>query len=209
MLLHRINFFAQCQGMEPINDIDSLFDKKEMRQRNRPFNHIIKRTMMRPRDLIAFFRKLIQSMREELEDPFRDAPVSFDLLAARKIYDAEPGYSEWLEQEVLDEWKVQKPEIHDLFNVLRNHASTNFSKEDLSRELGKLGLENDTGTVDGHLRFLFDNSIIGFKLGQSAEWKFKCFYPSQGFVASPEYRVHEGLVRSLNLTESRDRSGHA
>ena len=53
------------------------------------------------------------------------------------------------------------------------------------------------------LRFLFENSIIGFKIGGSTAWRFKCFYPSQGFMSSDEYRVHEGLVRALNLKENR------
>lgn len=206
MLLHRVNYFANRKGVDSVSDMDSLFDKKEMRQRNRPFNYILKRTMMRPRDLIAFCGKIVQTMREEAEDPFAEKQIEFKLLTADAIYGAEPGYSEWLEKEVLDEWKVQQPIIRDLFNALRNNSSTNITKDDLSRELGKLGLENDQITLDSHLRFLFDNSIIGFKLGQSTEWKFKCFYPSQGFVDSPEYRVHEGLVRSLNLTESREKN---
>ena len=206
MLLHRINYYARENGVDEVADIDALFDKKELRQRNRPLNHMIKRTMMRPRDLIAFGGRIVQNMKEQADDPFADSPVEFELLAASSVYEAEPGYSEWLEQEVLDEWGVQRPDIRDLFKALRNNSSTNFSKDDLVRELDSLGLDSDSVSVDSHLRFLFDNSIIGFKLGQSTEWKFKCFYPSQGFVASDEYRVHEGLVRALNLTESRERS---
>ena len=209
MLLHRINYFAKINGLEPVSDIDALFDRKELRQRNKPLNHIIKRTMMRPRDLISFLSKVLQRMKEEAEDPFRDEPIVFDQLSANAVYDAEPGYSEWLEKELIEEWAVQRPVIKELFNALRNNASTNFTKEEFARELEKLGVESDSTTVDGCLRFLFDNSIIGFKIGQSAEWKFKCFYPSQGFVSSSEYRVHEGLVRALNLTESRDRVASA
>jgi len=164
---------------------------------------------MRPRDLISFLSKVLQRMKEEAEDPFRDEPIVFDQLSANAVYDAEPGYSEWLEKELIEEWAVQRPVIKELFNALRNNASTNFTKEEFARELEKLGVESDSTTVDGCLRFLFDNSIIGFKIGQSAEWKFKCFYPSQGFVSSSEYRVHEGLVRALNLTESRDRVASA
>ena len=207
MLLHRVNYFGQIAGVEEVSDIDALFDKKELRQRNRPLNHLIKRTMMRPRDLIAFCGRIVQNMKEKADDPFSDDPVAFELIETSSVYESEPGYSEWLEQEVLDEWAVQRPEIRDLFNALRNNSSTNFSKADLSRELDSLGLAPDQAAVDSYLRFLFDISVIGFKLGQASEWKFKCFYPSQGFVASDEYRVHEGLVRALNLTETRDRSG--
>ena len=58
--------------------------------------------------------------------------------------------------------------------------------------------------IDEGLRFLFDNSVIGFKVGQSAIWKFKCVYPSQGFVESDTYHVHDGLVRGLGLKEPRE-----
>lgn len=121
------------------------------------------------------------------------------------IYSAEAGYSDWLKQEILDEWRVQKPIIAELFNALQNNSSTNFTSEELATELKNLNTEVSKSDIIEHLRFLFDNSIIGFKLGGSKEWRFKCFYPSQGFLDSDEYRVHEGLVRALNLRENRDK----
>lgn len=108
-------------------------------------------------------------------------------------------------QEILDEWSVQKPIIVQLFNAIQNNASTNFTSDDISRELENLNIKANKSEVLSHIRFLFDNSIVGFKLGDSKEWRFKCFYPAQGFLDSTEYRVHEGLVRALNLRENRDR----
>ena len=205
LMLHRINYFAKQAGIESIADIDSMFDKKEMRQRTKPFNYLLKRTMMRPRDLISIMGKVIQTMKEKSEDPFSDEVIVYENLEAESIYAAEPGYSEWLKQEIIDEWSVQKPIIVQLLNALQNNESTNFSKDDLIRELSKLDVAVGAGEIISHLRFLFDNSIIGFKLGGSNEWKFKCFYPAQGFLDSLEYRVHEGLVRALNLKENRER----
>lgn len=205
LLLHRINYFASTEGMEKIESIDSLFDKKEMRQRTKPLNYLLKRTMMRPRDLISIMGKTIQSMKDNADDPFADEPSVFETLEAEAIYQAEPAYSEWLKQELIDEWGVQKPIIRDLFNALQNNGNTNFTKDDLSRELENINIKLSVGEIISHLRFLFDNSVIGFKLGGSTEWRFKCFYPGQGFLDSDEYRVHEGLVRALNLRENRDR----
>jgi hypothetical protein len=59
------------------------------------------------------------------------------------------------------------------------------------------------GEMNSYLRFLFDNSIIGFRVGKSQQWRFKCFFKTQGFLESELYKVHEGLHRGLNLTESR------
>ncbi|HCY62593.1 MAG TPA: ATPase [Oxalobacteraceae bacterium] len=205
MILRRVNHFGKQHGVPLIMDLDSMFDKAEMRQRARPSNYLLRRTMMRPRDLISLLNRVIETMREKCDDPFADEPIVFEKLECESIYGAEPGYSEWLKQELLDEWKVQRPIIEDLFHALQNNGATNFSQVALAEELKKLIGDVSNADMLSHLRFLFDNSIIGFKLGASHEWRFKCFYPSQGFLESDEYRVHEGLVRALNLTETRDR----
>ncbi len=73
----------------------------------------------------------------------------------------------------------------------------------LLEEFWKLGVEETLVESLDNLRFLFENSVIGFRLGSSNEWLFKCFYPSQGFLEADEYRIHHGLVRALNLTQTR------
>ena len=60
LLLHRINYFANKSGAGKVDEIDSLFDKKEMRQRTKPLNYLLKRTMMRPRDLISIMGRVIR-----------------------------------------------------------------------------------------------------------------------------------------------------
>jgi len=203
LLLKRVNYFATQHGQPPISSLDALFDKTEMRQGARPTRYILLRTMMRPRDLISLLNRTVDAMKDKANDPFADEPWTFDKLECDSVYDAEPGYSEWLKLEVLEEWKVQRPSIVSLFNALQNHGSTNFSLASLASELKKLSVEDSPAETLESLRFLFDNSVIGFRLGSSNEWRFKCFYPSQGFVEADEYRVHHGLVRALNLTETR------
>ncbi|AXQ21663.1 hypothetical protein BEN71_06110 [Acinetobacter wuhouensis] len=204
LLLRRINYFAKENNIPTIDNLDDLFDKNEMRQRTKPTNYLLKRTMMRPRDLISIMGRIIETMKDKQNDPFNDEAIIFEKLESQSIYDAEPGYSDWLKKEIIDEWAVQKPIIHNLLNALQNNGSTNFTKEALEKELTILEEELKSGDITDHLRFLFDNSIIGFKIGSSKEWRFKCFYPTQGFVDSDEYRVHEGLVRVLNLRENRE-----
>jgi len=187
LLLARVNYFAKNHGLSAFSELDAVFDKKEMRQRTKQINYILKRTMMRPRDIISYLGK-----------------ITFSVIDSESIYNAEPGYSEWLKQEILDEWSVQNPIINDLFNSIQNNSSTNFNSEELESQLRKLRSDVNSHDIINFLKFLFDNSIIGFKLGDSKEWRFKCFYPSQGFINSAEYRVHEGLVRALNLKENRD-----
>lgn len=203
MILRRVNFFGERHGVGAVTDLDALFDKAEMRQRARPFNYILRRTMMRPRDLISILSRTVDAMREKANDPFADEAISFEKLECDSVYAAEPGYSEWLRQELIDEWGVQKPVIRRLLQALQSNGSTNITKEALASQLSTLDPDIPESDVVELLKFLFDSSVIGFKLGASTEWKFKCFYPSQGFVEAEEYRVHDGLVRALNLVEPR------
>lgn len=204
LLLSRVNYFAKESGLTTHTSLDAIFDSKEMRQRTKQFNYIMKRTMMRPRDFISYLGRIIDSMKERMNDPFSDEKITFDVIDSESIYSAEPGYSEWLKQEILDEWSVQNPVIKDLLIAIQNHSSTNFTATDLEIQIKRLNPDLKSQDVIGYLKFLFDNSIIGFRLGDSREWRFKCFYPSQGFISSPDYRVHEGLVRALNLKETRE-----
>lgn len=203
LILRRVNYFAEKHGQPPVTSLDALFDKNEMRQGARPSRYILLRTMMRPRDLISLLNRTVDTMKDKANDPFADNALIFEKLECESIYEAEPGYSEWLKLEVLEEWKVQRPSIVGLFNAIQNHGSTNFSLANISNELKNLGINESSAETLENLRFLFENAVIGFRLGSSNEWRFKCFYPSQGFVESDEYRVHHGLVRALNLTETR------
>ncbi|EGY25697.1 putative ATPase [Desulfovibrio sp. A2] len=205
LVLKRINYFASQKGLPDIEDIDSLFDKKEMRQRSRPSNYLLKRSMMRPRDLICFLRRIIDTMKSEQSDPFSNEKNDFPLLSSEAVYEAESGYSSWLKQELFDEWGAQRPIIRDLFRALENHGSTNITNFHLSSEVSKLGKPCERSDAIEHLRFLFDNSVIGYKSGQQNYWKHKCFYPSIGFVDADDYRIHDGLVRALSLKEPRER----
>jgi len=203
LALKRANYFGASAQQAPFADIDSMFDKPEMRQRSRPSSYIIRRTMMRPRDLISILNRVVSTMKERSEDPFAESDGQFPKLECESIYAAEPGYSDWLKQELLDEWKVQRSSIVHLFDAIQNNGSTNFTSEDLKSQLEKQGHEISPVEMLAHLRFLFENSIIGFKIGASTQWRYKCFAPSQGFIESEEYKIHEGLVRALNLKEPR------
>jgi hypothetical protein len=204
MILRRINHYANAAGQSPFDSLDGVFDCEEMRQRATPTRHLVRRTMARPRDLIALLRNTIDVMKDEAANA--EIAVAAERLTCQAIYDAEPKYSEWLQEELLEEWRVQQPVIEALLNAFRNFGSTNVTDRDLAEQLRRLGQTQAAKDIQEHLRFLFDNSIIGLKLGSSTEWRFKCFYPSQGYLQQDEYRVHEGLVRALNLTEAR-RSG--
>lgn len=205
MALTRINYFAKQHGKPEVVNLDEIFDRAEMRQRSKPTNYLLRRTMMRPRDMISLLSRIKSTMSEKANSPFAEESIIYEKLECESVYEAESGYSVWLRQEVTDEWKVQKPIIIRLLEALQNNGSTNITRDDLSKQLASLNIDNSSYNVTEQLIFLFNNSIIGFKVGESKEWRYKCFYPSQTFLESPEYRVHDGLVKSLNLKEPREK----
>lgn len=203
LVLERVNYFAKKAAQKPVTSVDALFDKSQMRQQRTPVDHILLRTMLRPRDFIKMLTLARSDMQERRDDPFKPEKVNSDRIECKSIYNVEPSYSEWLLEELRDEWRAQYPVINKLLEAIKNGGKTNFNRLELSIALGKVGINPTETDMLGYLKFLFDNSIIGFRVGKSNQWRFKCFSPSQGFVESDLYKVHDGLHRGLNLTESR------
>ncbi|WLR94564.1 P-loop ATPase, Sll1717 family [Shinella zoogloeoides] len=205
VILERVQYFAKSNGIVPaVSDIDSLFDKDKMRQGMAPSDYILRRTMMRPRDLIRILQTVTEDMAGRRDDPFGGDPVSTEKLECSSIYNAEATYSEWLRGEIVDEWRAQRPDITNYLNAIQNVGSTIVTRESLTNSLSNLGIKLTEAQVTEVIRFLFENSLIGLKVGKSQQWRFKCFQPMQGFIEADEYKVHDGLVRALNLREPRN-----
>ena len=184
LILERVNFFARAGKVPELSAIAEIFDKEQMRQQRAPFDHMMLRTMLRPRDFIKFFLLAKGDMVERRDNPFDGETVNSEKIECQSIYNAEASYSEWLVEELRDEWKTQSPIIEKLLEALKNNGTTNFSKNELFNAMRKIGAEISEDKVMDHLKFLFDNSIIGFRVGKSNQWRFKCFFSTQGFVDS-------------------------
>lgn len=206
LILERVNFFARANSEPDVSRIEDLFDRDQMRQQRAPFDYIMLRTMVRPRDFIRFLNLVKQDMVERRDNVFEDESVNPDRLECQAIYNVEPKYSEWLVDELKDEWRAQFPQIIKLFEAIQSTGSTTFTADELKAALLKISVNCDDREVKSYLKFLYDNSIIGFRVGKSNQWKFRCFFNSQGFVESDVYKVHDGIHRGLNLTETRSTS---
>lgn len=208
ILLYRINFFARKGGHPEIEDLNALFDRKEMRNRTTPVSYINRCTFMRPRDVICFYKYVIDNMKDDFRALESEAPESdefkrirtSDVLFADVIYNAEVSYSDYLKQEIRDEWATQLPEVNAYLDALTNIGKTVITKEELLTQLQQTMGEIQPAKIRSILQFLFETSIIGFKVG--AIWRYKCNYPAQGFAESPSYKVHFGLTKTLSLTEA-------
>ena len=196
LILERINYYGELHSQPLVHTLQELFHEKEMRSRTPPVKHLFNRTMCRPRDMVAFLKRTIQAARdEELVNDQKNK------LLTRAIYNAEPGYSDYLYDELSDEWRTQNVSFSDYLAAIENIRYAIFTPVDLHTQLQKKGLANDHAEFRKIVRFLFDNSILGITIGESKQWRYKCFYPNQGFVDEGLLKVHPGLTKRLGLIE--------
>jgi hypothetical protein len=203
LVLVRINYFGGLAGAQLVNSINDLFDKQTVRSRSTPSKYIFQRTFCRPRDMVAYLTKIIDVGKEYIRDG-DNIEDSDGRLSTQLIYDAEGAYSEYLHDEILDEWKNQWPAIVGHIQVLTNIKYTIFSPSVFEKEFNnvfKVGISPES--IRRVLLFLFQVSIVGYKLGDSGKRCFRCFYPSRRFEDLDEYIVHLGLTKQLGLAEGR------
>lgn len=196
LVLARINFYAGKASRRSLTSLQEIFLEKEMRSRTTPVKHIYNRTMGRPRDIVAFLGRTFRTAADEdLRSP------DGEKILTRAVYAAEPGYSEYLYEEVSDEWRNQNPKFLDYLRTLENLRYAAITTEELEQALEAKGLTADRAEFRSTVRFLFENSIIGITVGESKQWRYRCFYPNQAFVDTDVIKVHPGLIKRLGLTE--------
>ncbi len=205
LALERINFYAQVARQRPLSSLQDVFFEKEMRSRTTPVKHIYNRTMGRPRDMVAFLGRTFRTARDEgLLSP------DGNKILTRAVYAAEPGYSEYLFEELSDEWRNQNPKFHDYLRTLENLRYAAITTAELEEALSAKRLTEDRADFRNVVRFLFENSIIGITVGESKQWRYRCFYPNQAFVDTDVIKVHPGLIKRLGLTEgASEKAGRA
>lgn len=196
LVLARINFYAGKADRKRLSSLQEVFLEKEMRSRTTPVKHIYNRTMGRPRDIVAF---LGRTFRAASDEDLRSNDG--EKILTRAVYTAEPGYSEYLYEEVSDEWRSQNPKFLDYLRTLENLRYAAITTEELEQALEAKGLTADRAEFRSTVRFLFENSIIGITVGESKQWRYRCFYPNQAFVDTDVIKVHPGLIKRLGLTE--------
>lgn len=196
LILSRINYYATFQSRPPITSLQDLFQEKEMRSRTSPVRHLFNRTMCRPRDMVAFLSRTFKSAQSG-----NLVSAETGRILTKAIYEAEPGYSDYLYDELSDEWRNQNPTFLDYLAVLENLRYAIFSTASFETALMAKDLIKDRADFRAVLRFLFDNSIIGIQVGESTIWRYKCFQNTQAFTDVDILKVHPGLIKRLGLTE--------
>ena len=192
--LHELVLRRLPDGMK----VEDLFEPGDMRGSIKPFDYIVKRTFLRPREVLQFIEEGIRRTEPD------GAYISKDMIRA-----AESQYSRWKVEDLRQEFARVYPQLFDdLLGVLQQEYHRYDSMDDLialiQRKRGDL-LENQPGRK--LLETLFDTSVIGFRLRDSGTIRYKSEDLDLLLPAEAAVYVHQSLRKGLDVVESRAKGG--
>jgi energy-coupling factor transporter ATP-binding protein EcfA2 len=172
-----------------------VFTGDQMRSRVSQLSYIVKRTMLRPRDMIQF---CVYAKDAAME-------LSRTRIDNDSIYEASQPYSDYMRKEIQDECKASIPEIDDLLGILQEIGLERTTRE---RFLEVCEAREINGELA--LRQLISLSLIGiYRAGGRGGGSGTIFrYQAQPWEQlDPTQRldVHPSLKHALGLVEPRKR----
>jgi hypothetical protein len=183
---------------------EEIVTRDRMRRQMRPFDYIVKRTMLRPRDLICFCNCALDEARRS----------GHSRIEGEDIYQGERSYSDHIKREFQDETRGDYEDeeyIDKLFDVLRAIHVEKFDRGafvEVYEQHRAEGMPEDPIEV---LEYLIELSILGvYKIGgrgggSQVLYRYK-LPPEAAIEPEGELVVHPSLKHSLDLIEPRSSS---
>lgn len=156
------------------------------------FEYVLSHTLMRPRDVISYFRECAKIAIEFEEDKI--SPDHFSNV--NRIY------SERLRQEIVDEIQGSIPQIEEIFNSISEIRKQVFSTAELQARYDEAIAKGRIYTplsFDQVCEVLFHFSAIGNQPKQNSARLFKYMYPRARFNRKERLALHKGLLQSLQI----------
>lgn len=178
--------------------VDDLFEAGDMRGSISPFNYIVKRTFLRPREVLQF-----------LDECQRKAGPGAVEISKDDIRAAEERYSSWKVDDLRQEFDKVFPDFARLLECLRQQVHRYDSLEELEQLLSK----RDPELVEKYgarrlLETLFEYSVIGVRISNQGSTRFKAEDSELTLPTSGAAYIHQSLYRGLAIRETR-RAGDA
>lgn len=171
-----------------------VFTRNEMRQRASARTYILKRTIGRPRDVVAFASFALKSARAN----------GHDRIEAEDIYEAERRYSKHALDELRDEIERHVVDFNQVINAIKRLEKKTFSAVEWTRATAAVGLSAADSEVA--LEQLFESSTVGVHRagGASGGSRTTFRYQDRHLRSSDEalLQVHRAFVRELSLRDS-------
>lgn len=178
---------------------DDIVDDQLMRGSQPKWNHIVARTLKRPRDIIHFLNVSLKTAKSRGEEPIR--------FSNRDIVDSRTEYSAYLKRELDDEitphWKNWEQALQTLSRI----ATETFKLEDFVEEYERSKTEENQVSAHEALKLLHTFSVIGYNTRSGyggSSWVFMYEEPDKGWDAhATRFKVHPGLKEHAGLREER------
>jgi hypothetical protein len=174
--------------------VDELLDPDDMRGSIKPFSYILKRTFMRPREVLQFLEQCIEV-----------APTDATYISKENIRQAEVSYSKWKVEDLKQEYSKSDQSLATLLECFRQGKSRYDSLEDAEAVIVERApqlLVPGTSARD-LLERLFGYSVVGVQLAKQGSPRFKSDEPDLELPKSGRVYVHQSLHRGLSITEAR------
>ena len=192
-LLDMVN--ARLQKIAKVSWAD-LVDERLMRGTQQKWDHILSRTLDRPRDVISYINIILEKKKDR------------ELLSNEDISSARAEYSTYFKEELDDEIKAHWPHWEDAVSALRDIGYITFTRsqfdEAYERQRSKDNKVEDGGSA---LSKLFEYSVVAYlrpRRGGGSDWVWKYKDRTSNFDARADrFRVHLGIVEFANLREER------
>lgn len=173
--------------------IDDVFEASEMRGSLKPFNYLLKRTFLRPREVLQF-----------LEECMRQTPRGATEISKDQLRAAEEKYSRWKMDDLMQEFSKVLPDFSRILLCLRQEVHRYDSFADLEDLISK----KEPAIFQTHgarkiLEILFDCSVIGVRIANQGSTRFKAEDSNLELPSSGALYVHQSLHKGLNITETR------
>ncbi len=177
---------------------NDLVDGNRMRGTQQKWDHIVARTLDRPRDVISFINIILENKHNS------------ELLSNEEIASARPEYSTYFKEELDDEIKAHWSEWEDSIAAFRDIGFVTFTKTQFEEAYSRVrSKKNKIVDPAEALKRLFDYSVVTYvrpKSGGGTEWNWRYKNRTATFDARAErFRVHPGLTEFATLREERNR----
>lgn len=171
-----------------------VFTTEEMRQRARARTYLTKRTLGRPRDIVAF----AEFSRQEA------VRAGADIIDAASIYEAEKRYSRHILDELKDEMDRHVTDFNAVTNSLKALGTRTFSNDAwlVACKANGIGAREARELLDA----LFETSIVGMHATGGAKGGSGTVYRYEDRHLRPTsdatLQVHLALVKELGLKDT-------
>ena len=173
--------------------VPEIFEPGEMRGSITPFNYIVKRTFLRPREVLQF-----------LDECIRKASSKATQITKDNIRKAEERYSTWKVDDLKQEYRRLHPDFDQMVETLRQATNRYDTFEEFTTHLTQRvpHLVTKHG-VRAIIELLFNSSSIGVRLGDAGSPRYRSEDNDFMLPAVGAIYVHQCLFKGMSVREKR------